>query len=98
MSMGELHVDTANNRYWVEVDTSGIGVTDTVGVVRDLAELEGVNISSNQSLVCFDGRGLPNLMENTRGDQCESPNGFVIFTLRAEVDSLEITALGKVIR
>ena len=96
--MGELHVDATNDQFWIEVDTSGgSGVTDTIGVVRDLAE-GGVDLTSTRSLVCFDGRGLPDLSDNSQGDTCEPPDGFVVFSLRAEVDTLEVTILGKVIR
>lgn len=96
--MGELHIDADNDRFWIEVDTSGFGVTDTIGIVRDLADQDGVELNSTRSLVCFDGRGLPDLRDNSQGDTCEPPDGLVIFSLRAEVDTLEITALGKVIR
>ncbi len=96
--MSEFHVDTVNNRYWIEVDTSSTGVTDTIGVVRDMTTQDNVDIVSARTLVCFDGRGLPSLNKNSRGDTCEPPNGFVIFSLRGEVDSLEVTGLGKVVR
>ena len=99
--MGELHVDTASNRYWIEVDTSssGGGVTDTIGVVRDMTEQQdGVDLSTTRALICFDGRGLPDLNKNSQGDTCEPHDGLVIFSLRGEVATLEVTALGKVIR
>jgi prepilin-type N-terminal cleavage/methylation domain-containing protein len=98
--MGELHVDTAANRYWIEVDTTslGVGVTDTIGVVRDMSELDGVDVSGAPTLICFDGRGLPDLRENSQGDTCEPHDGTVIFSLRGEVATLEVTILGKVIR
>ena len=96
--MGELHLDTVNDRYWIEVDTSGTGVTDTIGIVRDLTIPDGVDLNSPRTLVCFDGRGLPDLNKNSRGDMCQPPDGFVVFSLRGVVDTLEVAALGKVIR
>jgi Tfp pilus assembly protein PilE len=96
--MSEFHVDTANNRYWIEVDTSSTGVMDTIGEVRNASTENPVSLSGTRSLVCFDGRGLPDLNKNNRGDTCEAHNGFVVFTLGAQRDSLEVTALGKVIR
>ena len=98
--MGELHVDTAANRYWIEVDTTslGVGVTDTIGVVTDMSELDGVDLSGAPTLICFDGRGLPDLRENSQGDTCEPHDGTVFFSLRGEVATLEVTILGKVIR
>ncbi len=96
--MGELHVDTAANRYWIEVDTSGSGVTDTIGIVRDMQDQDGVDLDSTHSLVCFDGRGLPDLRDNSQGDTCEPHEGWVTFSLRGETTTREVTVLGKVIR
>ena len=98
--MGELHVDTVANRYWIEVDTSssGGGVTDTIGVVTEMFELDGVDLSTTRTLLCFDGRGLPDLNKNSQGDTCEPHDGLVFFSLRGEVATLEVTALGKVLR
>jgi prepilin-type N-terminal cleavage/methylation domain-containing protein len=98
--MGELHVDTVANRYWIEVDTSssGAGITDTIGIVTDMTELDGVDLNSARTLLCFDGRGLPDLNKNSQGDTCEPHDGLVVFSLRGEVATLEVTVLGKVIR
>jgi len=96
--MGELHIDADNDRFWIEVDTSGSGVTDTIGIVRDLTDQDGVELSHTRALVCFDGRGLPDLNKNSRGDTCEPHEGLVVFSLREEVDTLEVTVLGKVLR
>ena len=96
--MGELHIDTLTDRYWIEVDTSGSGVTDTIGIVRDLNDQDGVDLNHTRALVCFDGRGLPDLNKNSRGDTCEPHEGWVTFSLRGEMTLLEVTVLGKVIR
>ncbi len=96
-SMGELHVDAARGRYWIEVDTSGTGLTDTIGVVRDLTR-DGIAIKTTWVLVCFDGRGLPDLRENSRGEACESTEGLAIFSRRNNADTLEVTTMGKVVR
>ncbi len=58
-AVAELHIDTSNERFWVEIDTtvSGSGVMDTVGVVVDLSENQ-VDLRANGSLICFDPRGL----------------------------------------
>ena len=96
--MGELHIDTLTDRFWIEVDTSGSGVTDTIGIVRDLNDQDGVDLNHERTLVCFDGRGLPDLNKNSRGDTCEPHEGLVTFSLREEVVTLEVTVLGKVIR
>ena len=54
--VAELHIDAANKRFWVEVDTSGTGVRDTVGLVNQLDA--ALTVTSTRSLLCFDARGL----------------------------------------
>jgi prepilin-type N-terminal cleavage/methylation domain-containing protein len=95
--MGEFHIDAANSRFWVEVDTTGTGVTDTVGMVSDLSP-ESVTMTSTRSLLCFDGRGLPDLRTTTGGNACQPGDATVVFSRDGVADTLEITALGKVIR
>ena len=57
--VAELHVDTANSIFWVQMDTSlaSSGVMDTVGAVVDLTE-NMVTISATVSVLCFDARGM----------------------------------------
>ena len=97
-TMGELHIDTDADQFWIEVDTSGSGVTDTIGIVIDMQDQDGVDLDSTHSLVCFDGRGLPDLRDNSQGDTCEPHEGWVTFSLRGETTTREVTVLGKVIR
>ncbi len=68
--VAELHIDATNVRFWVEVDTSGTGIRDTVGLMNDLARQ--VTMSSNRSLICFDPRGL-----TTTRDACEGGDAMV---------------------
>ncbi len=42
--------------------------------------------------------GFRILNKNSRGDTCEPHEGLVVFSLREEVDTLEVTVLGKVLR
>jgi len=89
----ELHINSATERFWVEVDTSSAGgVSDTVGVVKDLTGM-GVGVASDRTVVCFDSRGLP----TTRG-VCEAADATLIFTAPGRADTLQITALGRVLR
>lgn len=89
--LAEIHVDATTSRFWVEVDTSQAGgVTDTIGVVR---HLDGVTITTDRALLCFDSRGLP----TTRGT-CESADATIVFSAENVTDTLKITALGKVLR
>ncbi len=89
--VAELHIDAANRRFWVEVDTSGTGIRDTVGLMNDLAGQ--VTMSSDRSLLCFDSRGL-----TTTWDACESGDVLVQFSLQGRTDTLQTTVLGKVLR
>ncbi len=90
----ELHIDPTNNLFWVEVDTSftGSGVMDTVGFVVDLAE-QRVTLSSTQTLLCFDGRGLPS---SAAGGATSGT--IVAFAREDEADTIRTTVLGKILR
>lgn len=90
--MGRLRIDAGNARFWVEVDTSGAGNMDTIGPVRRFADRD-VTITSDRSVLCFDARGLP----TTQGD-CEAGDAMVIFEAKGESDTVQTTALGKVLR
>ncbi len=87
----ELHLDAANVRFWIEVDTSGTGIRDTVGLVHDLAG--EVTMSSDRSLLCFDSRGLATTL-NT----CESGDALVQFSFGDRTDSFQTTVWGQVER
>jgi len=92
--VAELHIDATNDLLWVEVDTSaaGSGVMDTVGFVIDLSD-QNVALSSTQSLLCFDGRGLPSAASG-----CATSSATVIFSNQSEADTIETTVLGKIMR
>lgn len=91
--IAEMHIDAAETRIWVEVDTSGTGVRDTVAMITELAE--GVSFTSDRDVLCFDGRGLP-----TTAGACESADATIGFEVAAtgQVDTTQITLLGKVVR
>ena len=89
--VAELHIDAANTRFWVEVDTSGTGIRDTVGLMTDLAGQ--VTMTSTRSLLCFDSRGL-----TTTRNACEAGDALVEFSLEGRTDTLQTTVLGKVLR
>ncbi len=92
--VAELHIDATNDRFWVEVDTTlaGSGVMDTIGTVVDLGA-QGVTLSSTQSLLCFDGRGMP------RSDSgCATAGATIAFTYDSQADTILTTALGKILR
>ena len=89
--VAELHIDATNKRFWVEVDTSGTGIRDTIGTV---SQLDGqLSMSSTRTVLCFDLRGLT----TTRGT-CEAGDALVQFSLQGRTDTLQTTVLGKVLR
>ncbi len=89
--VAELHIDAANKRFWVEVDTSGTGVRDTVGMVNQLDA--ALTVTSTRSLLCFDARGLA-----TARGACEAGDAIITVSTQGRTDSLQITVLGKVLR
>ncbi len=89
--VAELHIDAANGRFWVEVDTSGTGIRDTIGVVNDLSGQ--VTMLSTRTLLCFDLRGL-----TTTRNACEAGDALVQFSLQGRTDTLQTSVLGKVLR
>lgn len=89
--VAELHIDTANVRFWIEIDTSGTGIMDTVGLVHDLAEQ--VTMRSDRSLLCFDSRGLM-----TTRNTCESGDALVQFSFGGNTDTFQTTVWGQVVR
>ena len=94
--LAELHIDATNNRYWVEIDTSGTGNRMKAGGYRYVSD--NVGMTSNRSLVCFDQRGLPTTRTTTAGLACQAANLPAIFLLGNRVDTVQTTALGKVLR
>ncbi len=74
--VAELHVDATNDQFWIEVDTTlaGSGVMDTIGTVFDVGDL-GLTLSSTESLLCFEGRGMPSIANG-----CASTGATIAFT------------------
>ena len=92
--VAELHIDATNDRFWVEVDTSVArsGVMDTVGFIVDLST-ERVGLTSTETVLCFDGRGLPSTAAG-----CATSGATVSFTREDIADTIRTTALGKILR
>ena len=92
--VAELHIDASNNRFWVEVDTTlaGSGVMDTIGAVIDVGN-QGLTLSSTQSVLCFEGRGMPS---STTG--CATTGATISFSYKNEADTIQTTTLGKILR
>ena len=91
--VAELHIDAANARFWIEVDTSQAGgVTDTVSTIHDVGDGQFV-MTSDRTLVCFEGRGLA-----TTAGGCEAGDVTVTFSLAGRTDTVTVSSLGKVLR
>ena len=89
--VAELHIDAANRKFWVEVDTSGTGIRDTVGMLNQLAD--ALAVTSTRSVLCFDSRGLA-----TARGACEPADAIVTFSANGRTDTLQTTVLGMVLR
>lgn len=89
----ELHIDAANSRFWVQVDTSiSAGTPDTVGSIHRMSDA-GITMTSTRAILCFDRRGLA----YTAGT-CEAPDALVTFSLAGRTDTVRTTAIGKIVR
>jgi prepilin-type N-terminal cleavage/methylation domain-containing protein len=92
--VAQLHIDPVGGRFWVDVDTSGTSIRDTVGPIHyDLKDLQ-VQMASPDSLMCFDARGLP----STTASKCQVQNVMLVFSSSGRYDTVTITTLGKVLR
>ena len=92
--VAELHIDATNDRFWIEVDTTlaGSGVMDTIGNVVDVGG-QGLTLSSTQSLLCFEGRGMP-----SSASGCATSGATIAFSFDNEADTITTTTLGKILR
>ena len=92
--VAELHIDVTNDRFWIEVDTTldGSGVMDTIGVVVDVGD-QGLTLTSTQSLLCFEARGMP-----SSASGCATTGATITFTFDNEADTILTTTLGKILR
>lgn len=92
--IAQLHIDAPTRRFWVDVDTSGNGTGQraTVSYVRNLTG-DGLNMTSTRTLLCFDARGIPSTLGS-----CEGGDAQVVFSDGARADTINTTALGKVLR
>jgi len=88
----QLRIDVTRGRFWVDVDTSGTGIRDTIGVLHSLAE-QDVQISSNRAVLCFDARGLAAINAT-----CSAGAALIVLKSKSWTDTVRITPLGKVLR
>jgi prepilin-type N-terminal cleavage/methylation domain-containing protein len=93
----EFHIDPANARFWIEVDAGPLTGRDEVGAIRDVAGGQ-LTMSSNRTLLCFDGRGLPTVRQTSQGVSCQAADAVVIFARGGLTKKLVLTPLGRVQR
>jgi Tfp pilus assembly protein FimT len=88
-----LRLDSESNRIWVEVDTTlaGGGARDTLEMIW-LSQQVGVDLQSNRTGVCFNGRGI-----GTTGSDCPRAGGVIILSMGARADTVFIGPLGRVV-
>lgn len=93
---GRLHIDAANARFWVEVDTGqpGAMAPDTIGLLSDVRrDYGGVTMFSARQLLCFDSRGLP-----FTGGSCEPHDASIIFQRADRADTVQLSLGGTVVK
>lgn len=90
--VSQLHIDAAELKFWIEVDTSGKGDRAIVTYTRSV-QGGGLTMTSNRTLLCFDPRGL----SSTSGS-CQPGDALVLFSSADKVDTVRIATLGKVLR
>jgi len=92
--VAQLHIDASTLRLWVDVDTSAnhVGQRATISSIHYLAG-NGLAMSSNRSIVCFDARGMA-----ATGGVCESGDVAITFTDADKSLTVTSTTLGKVLR
>jgi type IV fimbrial biogenesis protein FimT len=88
----QLHIDVPTARFWVDVDTSGTGVRDTVGFIHTLSD-RGVQLASSRAVLCFDARGLA-----ATNVTCSANDALIVLSSQSYADTVRTTTLGKVLR
>jgi prepilin-type N-terminal cleavage/methylation domain-containing protein len=89
-----LVLDSRGDRIWVEVDTALVagGPKDTLNLV-DLGQELDVDLKSNRSSVCFNGRGI-----GTTGAACPWAGGLIIVSSGSQADTVLLSPVGRVVR
>jgi type II secretory pathway pseudopilin PulG len=88
-----LRLDSQGDRIWVEVDTALVagGAKDTLNLV-DLGRELDVDLKSNRSSVCFNGRGI-----GTASATCPSPGAMIIVASGSRSDTVFVSPVGRAV-
>ena len=91
----QLKIDAANANFWVQQDTTlaGSGTMDTVGTVHRMSA-SNITMTSTRTTLCFDRRGLAYYLAGT----CDSANVTITFSSSGRTETIQTTAIGKIIR
>ncbi len=90
-----LRIDAAGDRVWVEVDTTSVGdgtVVDTLGSFDFAAKLN-VDLMSDRTSFCFDGRGV-----GTTSTTCPLAGAEIVVRRQTRADTVVVSPLGRVLQ
>ncbi len=90
--VSQLHIDPVESKFWIDVDTSGQGQRGLVTYAHTVKG-GGLTMTSNRTLLCFDPRGLASTVGT-----CQPGDALLLFASADNVDTVRITALGKILR
>ena len=87
-----LRIDAAEDRVWVEADTTvaGTGVVDTLGYYNIADEFD-VDLQSERDALCFNSRGI-----GTTSATCPQPGALIVVVLLSASDSIVVSPVGRV--
>ncbi len=87
-----LRIDAAEDRVWVEADTTvaGTGTLDTLGYYN-IGEEFDVDLRSDRGALCFNGRGI-----GTTSATCPQPGAVIVVALHSVSDSIVVSPVGRV--
>ncbi len=88
-----LRLDTSRDAIWIEIDTTaaGSGTVDTLGFYSFAEQLQ-VNLGSNRSAVCFDGRGI-----GVTRAVCPDAGAVIVVSRLGKADTVFMSQVGRVL-
>ena len=89
-----VRFDAATERVWVEVDTTVAGTGGAVDTVRvfDLAGELQVDLESDRTALCFDGRGI-----GTTGTGCPAAGAVITLEREGRIGIVRVSPTGRVL-
>lgn len=88
-----LQLDSDHDRVWVEADTTMAGTGEVVALgYFDFAQDLKVDLQSNRSSLCFNGRGI-----GTTSAACTQPGAVIALVIRDRVERVYVSPTGRVL-